>query len=115
MNKIAKISIGSVVGVGVVSTITVLGMKVMGSSKEKPAKQTFLAQGEQPNGFPDGTGQTVANTQGNFINVFPEIFSNTLYPYIDFEKSESHISDQMISKLIKRVVTDMNITDGSVS
>ena len=51
----------------------------------------------------------------NFIDVYPEIFVDEFYPYIDFVNGSPHISDNMIAKFVKKVVTDMAITDGNIS
>ena len=53
--------------------------------------------------------------ESNFIDVYPNVFSEDFYPYIDFVNGQSHISDKMIAKLVKQVISDMAITDGTIS
>ena len=59
------------------------------------------------------TTQDLSNE--GFINAYPDLFPDEFYQYIDFISDKPHISDNMIAKLVKKVISDMAITDGSVS
>ena len=50
-----------------------------------------------------------------FINAYPDLFPDEFYKYIDFSNDKAHISDNLIAKLVKKVISDMAITDGAVS
>ncbi len=109
MKLISKI----IIGMGTAVAIGSPALTVISCGSESTGNNLNLKD------FELGLETTLGNnfeTNPNFvpIKIFPDINSYDFYNYINIVNGKSYISDELISKVVKKVISSTNITDGRI-